>query len=108
MPQRAGSGTVIAGFRIESPLGEGAMGAVYLARKVDDGQHVALKLLVPELARDERFRQRFLRESELAKSLDHPHIVRKLASGEHDGNLYLAMTYVEGSDLRRLLRREGR
>jgi ABC-type transport system substrate-binding protein len=108
MPSTARSGTVIAGFRIESPLGEGAMGTVYRARKIDDGQCVALKLLVPELARDERFRQRFLRESQLAKSLDHPHIVRTLASGEQDGHLYLAMTYVDGSDLRRLLRREGR
>jgi ABC-type transport system substrate-binding protein/streptogramin lyase len=107
MRSPAGSGTVIAGFRIESPLGEGAMGAVYLARKVDDGQHVALKLLVPELARDERFRQRFLRESELAKNLDHPNIVPTLGSGEHDRQLYLAMTYVKGSDLRRIIQREG-
>jgi Serine/threonine protein kinase len=69
---------------------------------------VALKLLAPELARDERFRQRFLRESQLAGSLDHPHIVRTVASGDENGVLYLAMEYVEGADLRELLQREGR
>jgi serine/threonine-protein kinase len=69
---------------------------------------VALKLLAPDLARDERFRQRFLRESEIAASLDHPHIVPILASGEHGGVLYIAMAFVEGSDLRQLLLLEDR
>jgi ABC-type transport system substrate-binding protein/streptogramin lyase len=100
------TGTVLAGFRVGSLIGEGAMGAVYLA-EAPGGQMVALKLLSPELARDERFRQRFLRESQLAASLDHPGIVPTLASGEEEGVLYLAMAYVEGSDLRELLRREG-
>jgi tRNA A-37 threonylcarbamoyl transferase component Bud32 len=102
------TGTLLAGFRVESLLGEGAMGAVYLAAETISGRRVALKLLAPELARDERFRRRFLRETELATSLDHPHIVTTLASGEEGGTLYLAMAYVEGSDLRELLRREGR
>jgi ABC-type transport system substrate-binding protein/streptogramin lyase/predicted Ser/Thr protein kinase len=101
------TGTVLGGFRVESLIGEGAMGAVYLAES-PDGRPVALKLLSPELARDERFRQRFLRESQLAAGLDHPHIVPTLASGEEDGLLYLAMTYVKGSDLRELLRREDK
>ena len=101
------TGTVLAGFRVESLIGEGAMGAVYLA-EARDGRHVALKLLSTELARDERFRRRFLRESQLAAGLDHPHIVPTLDSGEVDGVLYLAMAHVEGSDLRELLRREGR
>src|SRR5262245_8901021 len=101
------TGTVLAGFRVESPIGEGAMGAVYVATG-PDRQRVALKVLSPELARDERFRQRFLRESYLAASIDHPHIVRTIASGEDEGLLYLATAYVEGSDLRDVLRREGR
>ncbi|HEX6679777.1 MAG TPA: ABC transporter substrate-binding protein, partial [Gaiellaceae bacterium] len=84
------------------------MGTVYLAEDTTTGQRVALKLLAPELARDERFRRRFLRETELAASLRHPHIVRTLRSGEEDGTLYLAMAYVEGSDLREVLRGEGR
>ena len=102
------TGSVLAGFRVESLLGEGAMGTVYLAEETSTGQRVALKLLAPDLARDERFRRRFLRETELAMSLRHPHIVRTLGSGEEDGALYLAMAYVDGSDLREVLRREGR
>jgi ABC-type transport system substrate-binding protein len=101
------TGTVLAGFRVETLIGEGAMGAVYAAEDTTRGGRVALKVLSPELARDERFRQRFLRESEVAASLDHPHVVRTIASGEADGVLYLAMAYAEGSDLRELLRREG-
>jgi ABC-type transport system substrate-binding protein/predicted Ser/Thr protein kinase len=102
------TGTLLAGFRVDSLIGEGAMGTVYAAEETRSGHRVALKLLSPELARDERFRRRFLRETELAASLDHPHIVRTLRSGEDDGMLYLAMEYVEGSDLREVLRREGR
>ena len=108
MPAEVRTGTVLAGFRLLSPLGEGAMGTVYLAEETATGRRVALKLLAPELARDERFRRRFLRETELAASLHHAHIVETLASGEDDGALYLAMAYVDGSDLRALLRREGR
>jgi predicted Ser/Thr protein kinase len=100
-------GSVIARFRVESLIGKGAMGAVYLAADTESGRPVALKLLGPELAEDERFRQRFLRESKIASGLDHPHIVPIVASGEQDGVLYLAMAYIPGPDLRELLRREG-
>ena len=102
------SGTDLAGFRLTALIGEGAMGAVYLAEEISSERRVALKILAPELARDERFRQRFLRESVIAAGLDHPNIVRVVASGEEDGVLYLAMEYVEGADLRELLKREGR
>jgi serine/threonine protein kinase/ABC-type transport system substrate-binding protein len=108
MRGQVATGTVLAGFRVESLIGEGANGSVYLAERIGDGRRVALKLLEPELARDERFRRRFLRESQLAATLDHPHIVSTLASGEQDGHLYLVMAYVEGSDLRQVLRSEGR
>ena len=101
------TGTLVAGFRVELLIGEGAMGAVYLALDGSGGR-VALKVLSPDLARDERFRQRFLRESEVAASLDHPNIVPTVASGEEDGFLYLAMAYVDGLDLREILRRERR
>jgi serine/threonine protein kinase len=106
MRQAIDPGTVIAGYRLESLLAEGATGAVYLARDTQGGA-VALKLLAPELARDERFRARFLRETELVGELDHPHVVTVLASGEADGFLYLARRQVVGVDLRELLRREG-
>jgi serine/threonine-protein kinase len=107
MPSPVRTGSVVAGFRVGSPIGEGAMGSVYLAED-GSGRRLALKLLSPELARDERFRQRFLRESSVAARLEHPHIVPTVASGEEDGLLYLAMQYVAGSDLRELLRGEGR
>src|ERR687888_190826 len=107
MPLDVRTGTVLAGFCVESILGEGAMGTVFLAEETATGRRVALKVLTPELARDERFRRRFLRETELAASLDHPHVVPTIASGEEDGTLYLAMAFVEGSDLRDILRREA-
>ena len=100
-------GSEIAGFRLEQLLGRGGMGAVYRAEDVRLGRKVALKLLIPELAENERFRERFLRESQTAASLDHPHIVPIYAAGEADGQLYLAMRYVEGADLRQLIAREA-
>src|SRR4051794_5545052 len=83
------------------------MGVVYRATDVKLGRSVALKLILPELAGDERFRKRFLDESRLAASLDHASVVPIYETGEEDGQLFLAMRYVEGSDLRTLLRREG-
>jgi len=107
MPPEVLTGTIVAGFRVESLIGQGAMGAVYLAEDTRAGGRVALKLLVPELTDNERFRQRFLREASIAATLDHPHIVTTLTFGEEEGLLYLAMANVEGSDLRELLRRDG-
>ena len=101
------AGTVVAGYRIESLLGRSAMAEVYRARR-DDGELVALKLLDRLLAADERFRQRFVRESELARTLDNSHVVRTLASGEEEGRFYIAMELVDGPDLRQVLRRDGR
>jgi predicted Ser/Thr protein kinase len=100
------SGASVAGFRIVRPIGEGATGTVYLAQAPESG-FVAMKLLGPELSQEDRFRQRFLRESKIAASLDGPHVVRTLASGEEAGRLYLVMEYVDGTDLRALLRQEG-
>lgn len=108
MESEVRTGSVVAGFRVISLVGQGAMGTVYLAEEPATGRRVALKVLAAELAHDERFRQRFLRESQVASSLDHPNIVATVAAGEVEGLLYLAMAYVEGSDLRALLRREGR
>jgi serine/threonine protein kinase len=83
------------------------MGAVYRAQEEGLGRKVALKVIAPELAQDERFRERFLRESRIAASLDHPHIVPIYRAGEEDGVLYLAMRYVEGYDLAKLLAEGG-
>ena len=101
-------GSELLGYRIEALVGRGGMGAVYRAEDLALGRKVALKLLAPELASHERFRARFQRESRLAASIDHPSIVPIYEAGEVQGQLYIAMRYVEGTDLGTLLRREGR
>src|SRR5436305_3267358 len=107
MPREVRSGVVLAGFRVQGPVAEGAMGAVYRAEDCSTGAQVALKVLLPELARDERFRQRFLRETGIAASLDHPNVIRTVAAGDEDGRRYRAVQYLDGPALRELLRREG-
>src|SRR4051794_3884210 len=102
---RALVGRVLAGYQIESVIGRGAMGTVYLAHDRRLQRKVALKVLIPALARQDAFRQRFLRETRIAAGLDHPNVVPVYDAGEVDGTLFLAMRYVEGSDLRGLLRR---
>ncbi|MFJ5228342.1 serine/threonine-protein kinase [Kitasatospora sp. NPDC088391] len=88
-------------------IGRGGMAVVYRAEDLRLGRTVAVKLLAPELARNENFRQRFVRESRVAASLDHPNIVPVYDAGEAEGVLYLAMRYVRGRDLRGLLDRQG-
>ncbi len=101
-------GTEIAGFRIESVLGRGGMSVVYLAEQTRLGRKVALKVLASGLIeRDDHFRNRFLQESHLAASLDHPHIIPIYDAGEDNGCLYIAMRYVEGRDLAEIIREEG-
>ena len=100
-------GTTFAGYRVESLLGRGGMGVVYRAWDLSLERPVALKLIAPELAEDERFRARFLREPRLAASLDHPGVVPIYEAGEWKGQLYLAMRFVEGSDLKSVLERDG-
>ena len=98
-------GTTFAGYRVESRVGRGGMGVVYRAWDLSLERPVALKLIAPEQAEDERFRARFLREPRLAAALDHACVVPIYQAGEHDGRLYLAMRFVEGSDLASLLER---
>ncbi len=97
-------GSELLGYRVEAVLGRGGMSVVYLAEDLRLRRKVALKLLAPALAEDEAFRERFLVESELAASLDHPNVVPIYAAGEADERLFIAMRYVEGSDLKELLR----
>jgi serine/threonine-protein kinase len=89
-------------------LGRGGMSIVYRAFDVRLNRKVALKLLAPELAEDARFRERFLRESQLAASLDHPNVVPVYEAGDLEGLLYIAMRYVAGTDLKAVLRAETR
>src|SRR5262245_26056319 len=83
------------------------MGEVFLVRDVGLGRPVALKVLAASVAEDERFRERLLRESRLAASLDHPNVIPIYEAGEEDGRLFIAMRYVPGGDLKAMLRREG-
>jgi len=99
-------GATFAGYRVEALVGRGGMGVVYRATDLSLERPVALKLIAPELATDEHFRARFLREPRLAASLDHPSVVPIHEAGEHEGQLYLAMRYVEGSDLKTLLEQD--
>ncbi|MHC3469971.1 serine/threonine-protein kinase [Streptomyces sp. 7R007] len=100
-------GRQVAGYRIEREIGRGGMAVVYRARDLRLERTVALKLLAPELARNDTFRLRFTHESRAAAAIDHPHIVPVFEAGETDGVLYIAMRYVDGSDLRHLLDRRG-
>ncbi len=100
-------GSELFGYRVEALLGRGGMSVVYRAHDLALDRKVALKLLAPELAEDERFRSRFLRESRVAASLDHPNVIPIYEAGEAEGLLCIAMRYVEGTDLERLLRAEG-
>ena len=100
-------GSDFLGYRIEELIGQGGMGVVYRAYDLRLKRTVALKLIVPELALDERFHARFARETELAMSLEHPNVVPVYDAGDVDGRFYLAMRLVEGTDLGALLRTEG-
>jgi hypothetical protein len=100
-------GTEFAGYRIDALLGRGGMGVVYRAENARLGTKIALKLLAEELAEDESFRERFVRESRTAASINHPSIVPIYDAGDRDGVLYIAMRYVEGLDLKALLAAEG-
>lgn len=92
------AGTVVAGYTIEAVIGAGGMGTVYRARHPTLPRSDALKVLSAELSQDAHFRARFEREAELAATLDHPNIVAVYNRGETDGQLWIAMQYVAGSD----------
>jgi serine/threonine protein kinase len=100
------AGSMFGGYRIESFLARGGMGVIYRATQLALQRIVALKVVAPELAHDESFRERFKREALLAASLDHPNILPIYEAGEIDGQLFLAMRLVVGSDLDSLIQRE--
>ena len=100
-------GTDVAGYSVESVLGSGAMGVVYIARQRSPARKVALKLITPAFASDEGFRRRFLREATAAAAIEHPHILPVYAAGESNGILFMAMRLIDGRDLREILRRSA-
>ncbi len=90
-------------FVLGPPIGHGGMGVVHRARDTDLNREIALKLISPALAGDHDFRARFEAEARAAAAVDHPNVLPVFEAGEDDGELYLAMRLVEGTDLRALL-----
>ena len=96
-------GTVIAGYTVESLAGVGGMGVVYRALDTELGRTVALKLIAPERAGDTRLRELFVRESLTAAGLEHPNVIPIYRAGDDDGQLFIAMRFVEGASLQDLI-----
>jgi non-specific serine/threonine protein kinase len=97
-------GDELAGYRLRGVLGRGGMSVVYEAENPRLGSTVALKVLAPELATDDVFRARFLKESRTAASLNHPNVIPIYDMGTHEDLLFIAMRYVAGQDLRAVLK----
>jgi serine/threonine-protein kinase len=98
----------LAGYRLQGVVARGGMGVIYEAVSPRLATVVALKVLAPELSADDVFRTRFLKESRIAASLNHPNVLPIFDTGAADDLLYIAMRYVEGSDLRAVLKVQGR
>ena len=100
-------GTLLNGYEIESTISQGGMAMVYRARRVRDGQIVALKVLREQYAADAEFVERFQREARAVASLTHANMVQVYESGEAAGWHFIAMEFVEGQDLKRYIREHG-
>src|SRR3954447_7403778 len=100
-------GSVFSGHRIEAVAGRGGMGVVYRATQLALDRTVALKVIAPGLLEDQTVRSRFVRESKVAASIDHPNVIPIYYAGDEGGIAYIAMRYVAGDDIRSLVRREG-
>ena len=100
--------TVVGDYEVLHQAGSGGMGIVYQARQRSLQRVVALKVIREEIASTPEYRDRFLREARLAAAVDHPHVVSVFDVGEADGKLFLAMQWVDGEDLKRLLEASGR
>src|SRR6201989_2830466 len=101
-------GDEFAGYRVRAVLGRGGMSVVYQAENLRLSSVIALKVLAPELASDDVFRTRFLEESRIAASLNHPNVIPIYDMGSQDDLLYIAMRYVSGTDLRQMIKKRGR
>lgn len=102
-----GGHTQIAGYKILTKIGQGAMGAVYKAIQVSMDRIVAIKVLAPKYAQNERFRERFLKEARSVARLNHPNIIQGIDVGESNGIHYFAMEYIDGPNVNDLLKRGG-
>ena len=102
-----GVGSRLASYRLDEQIGRGGMAVVYRAYDTRLERPVAIKVLSPELARDEAFRQRFIRESRTAAAVDHPNIIPIFEAGEANGVLFIAMRFVHGPNVQELVEAEG-
>jgi CHASE2 domain-containing sensor protein len=102
-----GPESVIAGYRLVALIGRGGMGVVYEAVQLTLDRPVALKLVDPARADDDEFRARFVRESRVAASLEHPHVIPVYEAREDGGLLFIAMRLVRGPSLAELLAAEA-
>src|SRR4051812_37435576 len=100
-------GTEGSRYPVQELVARGGMGLVYRATDVRLDRPVALKVLSPELSEDDRFRERFVRESRLAAAVDHPHVIPVYEADDWNGLLYLAMRFVRGVDLHTVLATRG-
>jgi serine/threonine protein kinase len=99
---------LLADFEILELIGQGGMGAVYRARQVSLDRIVALKVLAPKIARDSKFKARFIREARVCAKLNHAHIINGIECGEVDGTTFFAMEYVDGMTSKQLLKQHGK
>ena len=102
-----GVGSRLASYRLDEQIGRGGMAVVYRAYDTRLERPVAIKVLAPELARDEAFRQRFIRESRTAAAVDHPNIIPIFEAGEANRVLFIAMRFVHGPNVQELVEAEG-
>jgi hypothetical protein len=105
--QELAPGSILSGYRIDGVIGRGGMGVVYRAEELALGRTVAVKVIAPELLDDPTARERFLREARAAASIEHPHVIPLLHAGDADGTPYLVMRFIDGDDVRTLVRRTG-
>src|SRR5690242_8750358 len=108
MPAEPMVGTEFAGYRLNAVISRTNMSVVYTAEHPRLGHAVALKVLAPDLASNDRFRERFVSESRMAAGIRHPNVIPIYDAGPSDGLLYIAMLYVAGADLRAILKERGR
>ena len=107
LPDELPSGTVLAGYRIDAPLGRGGMGCVYRATQLKLNRAVALKVIAATFASDADFRERFRREALAAASVEHPHVLPVFEADESGGTLFLSMRLVEGRSLAEWIAADG-
>jgi serine/threonine protein kinase len=100
-------GSTFAGYEVEDVVGSGGVGILYRARQLRLDRPVALKVVEPDVASDPVIRERLRRETRTVAALDHPNIAPLYQAGEHDGTIYIATRWVEGTELGALIRRES-